>query len=365
MPFPLGQITLMALTVAVPPPPAVTPSVVDPARGGPVLLPCGVADAAGRTGYLSNPTGGIDAVDLVTGDLLWKTDEAQRPLLVVGDRLYAQAGLKRNRIRVLAFDVGKKGECVLESDAVVLPPWVVVGEAPGRSFTARWRPDKDQLLLFWEAHAWPVGPKKTPADLEERKDARGAVRIDLHTGKVTELTETPPAPPTPPRELEKLTVRWQGVVGKAFKALVLDSDGVKQRLVLRSWSLVDGAAGPEKELLTGKRLIALATVDDRFLCIRDAFPSPDAEPGEARLRFGWTLFAVDSGERIDRAPHEPGTQAVALLGPRIYYLVSGPVHGPIDRPFVHPRTLKAIDLKSGKALWERPVEGKTVTPPQP
>src|SRR5205823_4768852 len=99
----LGPVALIALVVAVPPPPAVTPSVIDPTRGGPVLLPCGVADAAGRTGYLSNPGGGIDAVDLLTGDLLWKSDEAQRPLLVVGGRLYAQAGLKRNRIRVLAF----------------------------------------------------------------------------------------------------------------------------------------------------------------------------------------------------------------------------------------------------------------------
>ncbi len=179
-----------------------------------------------------------------------------------------------------------------------------------------------------------------------------------------ELSEAPPAPPAPPRELEKLAVRWQGVVGKSLKALVLETDGVKQRLVLRSWALADGVAGPEKELLAGKRLMAQATVDDRFLCVRDAFPSPDAEPGDARVRFGWTVYAADSGDRIDRAPFEPGTQAVALIGPRIYYLVAGPVRGPIDKPFVHPRTLKAVDLKSGKTLWERPVEGKPVTPPQ-
>ena len=136
---PLAPLALVALVVTAPPPsppPAAPPVVVELPRGNVVLLPCGVADAAGRTGFLANAAGGIDAVDLVAGELLWSTDEAQRPLLVVGDRLYAQAGLKRNRIRILAFDINKTGECVLESDAVVLPPWVVVGEAPGHSFTA-------------------------------------------------------------------------------------------------------------------------------------------------------------------------------------------------------------------------------------
>ena len=38
--------------------------------------------------------GRIDAIDLATGDVVWHTYEAQVPLLVVGDRLYAQAGVK-------------------------------------------------------------------------------------------------------------------------------------------------------------------------------------------------------------------------------------------------------------------------------
>jgi hypothetical protein len=52
-----------------------------------------------------------------------------------------------------------------------------------------------------------------------------------------------------------------------------------------------------------------------------------------------------------------------VLGPRAYVLVGGSVRGTFDRPFVQPRTLKAIDLKSGKVLWERPLQGKPVAPP--
>jgi hypothetical protein len=328
-------------------------------------LPCGLADPAGRTGYLSNPAGGLDAVDLVTGDLLWQTSEAQRPLLVAGDRLYAQAGVKRNRLRVLAFDAARKGEVVLESDPVVLPTWAVACDGPGRSFAARWELERDALVLRWEARAWPTGPRPSPqAEAESRKHAAGVARIDLATGKVTQSDEPPPTTPRPPKELEKLAVRWQGVVGARTKALVLEDDGGQQKLVLRSWG-ADGVAGPSVELLAGKRLVAQATVDDRFLCVRDAFPSPDVSPEDARKRFGWSIHAVETGERKERAPFEPGTQAIALAGPRVYYLLAGPLKGPIDRPFVQPRSVVCVDLRTGRELWRRPVEGKLVTPPAP
>jgi hypothetical protein len=39
------------------------------------------------------------------------------------------------------------------------------------------------------------------------------------------------------------------------------------------------------------------------------------------------------------------------------------MRGSLDRPNIQPRILKAIDLSSGKKLWERPVAGKLLTPP--
>ncbi|HZY86128.1 MAG TPA: hypothetical protein VFE78_14940, partial [Gemmataceae bacterium] len=118
---------------------------------GSVPLPAGLSDHARRTGFFSNDAGGIDAIDLTAGELLWRNSEAQRPLLLDGGRLYAQAGTRRNRLRVLALDLARKGECVFESDPVVFPGWVVTGEAPGRSFSARWRLEDNRLLLNWEA----------------------------------------------------------------------------------------------------------------------------------------------------------------------------------------------------------------------
>jgi hypothetical protein len=365
---PLGPLVLVASLVGPMSLRAGSVPVADPAQ--PVVpLPAGIADPAGRTGYVANPAGGIDAIDLVTGDVLWQTTEAQRPLLAAGERLYAQAGVKRNRLRVLAFDLAHKGEVVLESDAVVLPAWAVAGEAPGHSFAIRARLERGQLLLTWEARAWHFGPRPTPeAEAAARHHSVGAARIDLNTGEVR--LQAHEAAPTPawPRDLEKRVVRWQGVVGKHFKALVLEEDSDGQKLTLRCYDLAGNPAAPPRELLRGKRLVAQPTLDERFLCLRDAAPGPDQKesvPAEERKGPTWSLFSTDSGERVERAPFLPNTQAIALLGPRIYYLQSGPIRGPIDRPFLQPRVLTAVDLKSGKALWEHPVEGRQVTPPSP
>ena len=53
----------------------------------------------------------------------------------------------------------------------------------------------------------------------------------------------------------------------------------------------------------------------------------------------------------------------ALVGPRVFYLLSGPVRGPLHKSLLLPRSLRAVDVKTGKTLWERPVEGKSIPTP--
>src|SRR5690348_16990571 len=89
----------------------VHPWLLSHASAASVVLPEGLADAAGRTGYFASASGGIEAIDLASGKMLWQTHEAQRPLLLDGDCLLAQAGTKRNRLRILRFDPKHKGEC--------------------------------------------------------------------------------------------------------------------------------------------------------------------------------------------------------------------------------------------------------------
>jgi hypothetical protein len=357
---------LLASLGAAPAPPA-KPSPAPPAR--PIPLPGGIADPAGRTGFVTSAAGGIDAVDLKTGELLWDTNEAQRPLLVVGSRLVAQAGVKRNRLRILVFDLTDHGECVLESDPVVLPGWVVTGNAPGRSFETCWRLARNQLVLGWEASAWYAGTTRPTAQQEAaaRKSAAGVARIDLETGRVelgpAEKAE-PEAVPAPVRPLEKLAVRWHGVLAGRPSALIMEESDGQQALVLRSWEPGTGKAAGQKEVLRGRRLLAQRTLDGHFLCLRDSGPIPDGKAlAQGAKVTPWTLFSLELGGPVGTMPYEAGTQDIAVVGARAYYAVSGPVRGPLDRPLVQPRTLKALDLKTGKVVWERAVAGKQLAPP--
>ncbi|HEY7428457.1 MAG TPA: hypothetical protein VH682_29765 [Gemmataceae bacterium] len=363
----LGAVLLLCLpglgAVPAPVPP------LNPSANAPLLLPAGIADPTGHTGYFASANGGIDAIDLATGKVLWQTHEAQRPLLLDGEYLLAQAGVKRNRLRILRLD-RTSGECDLESDPVVFPAWVVTGEAHGRSFSAHWHLGKHQLILDWEASAWHVG-KTQPTPQEEadaRKHASGVVVIDLRTGQIeVRLAEkkTTQPPPALPEHLENKTLRWQGLVGQQWKVLALEERNGQQRFVLYSWDREKEEEQEAKELLHGKRLVARATLDERVLCLREASPGSE-EQGSLMPRkepSWWWLFSVQTGKWIGRVRDEAGMHAFVVLGKHVFYLVPGQMRGPLDQPNIQPRTLKAIDLSSGKKLWERPVTGKLLTPP--
>jgi len=335
-----------------------------------ILLPEGIAEPSGHIGYFANATGGIEAVDLTSGKVLWQTHEAQRPLLLDGGCLLAQAGTKRNRLRILRFDPKHHGECDFESDPVVFPAWVVTGEAPGHSFTAHWQVQKHHLVLNWEASASYAGETRpTPEEARPaRKHAAGTARIDLRTGQVeirpVEKKESSPLLPLPDH-LEKKAQRWQGQVGPHYKVLTLEEENGQQCFMLHSWDRRNQTEQTPRELLRGKQLLARATLDERILCLREATPSPDerASLKPKKTSGRWWLFAVQTGESVGHIPEEAGMHAIAVLGKRVFYLVPGTFRGSLDKPSVQPQILRVIDLTSGKKLWERPVAGKLIVPP--
>jgi hypothetical protein len=131
-------------------------------------IPGGILDSTGRTAYLAGSSG-IEAVGLARGDVLWKTDQAHKPLLVAADRLYAVALTGRNELHVVGFDLINKGKKIYCSEKIEFPGWVVTAEAAGRSFRYTWKREKAILYLSWEASAW--------SDLGPSKRASGGVRI--------------------------------------------------------------------------------------------------------------------------------------------------------------------------------------------
>jgi hypothetical protein len=307
----------------------------------------------------------------MTGDTLWSSNEAQTPLLIAKDRLYAQAGTQRNRLRVLVYDLTRKGEVVLESDPVVFPSWVITGEAPGHSFKVEGRVYKDTLVLDWQARAWHEGKKKlTAAEADKlRQSAEGLARIDLATGKVemipTELASTRIGVVVPEKDLDKKTVRWQGTVNGQFKAILLEQDASGQHAQLAAWDRLGVATGTPRVLKSGKRLAVLASLDERLIGIREILPSPDVRPvTDDKEHYAWSLFSLDTGELVARVAFEPSTQGLVVHGTRLIVVQSGSLVGGHNQPSVSGRSLKAIDMKTGKILWQHAIAGKVVRPPE-
>lgn len=151
-----------------------------------VPFPRGVADPQGRAGYLANTAGGIDAVDLQAGTLLWSSDAGARPLLAFDDRLAAIAAVKspRNAFRVVMLD-SRSGRVLLTADPFELPEWVTAG-AGGGSLRIRAELRGETLRVTWSAQARYRGGANPPPHVlrQASKDAAGAVRIDLRTGRV-------------------------------------------------------------------------------------------------------------------------------------------------------------------------------------
>lgn len=150
----------------------------------PRLLPGGgVATPAGKVGFFPNTSGGIDALDLASGKVLWSSNDANRPLLATEDRLFAQ---RQNSIFSLDAQDGKR---VFEAKPIGLPGWASVEVAYGRSYQGSVRLEGTALLVSWEARAFYAGGARPTPEIEKaaRMDATGVARVDVTAGKITAL----------------------------------------------------------------------------------------------------------------------------------------------------------------------------------
>lgn len=135
---------------------------------------------------MANATGGIDALDLASGEARWSTEAASRPLVALLDHLVCQAFVKgrKNALQIVVLDAARGG-VLLRSEAATLPDWVDA-TATGESFRCSVRLEGDTLRYRWEAHARYRGGAPPPPEVLDRatKDAAGVARISLSTGRV-------------------------------------------------------------------------------------------------------------------------------------------------------------------------------------
>jgi hypothetical protein len=341
-------------------------------------IPGGVVDAAGKTGYVVNADRQLDAVDLESGKTLWTFKQECRPLAAVGDRVLVQAvePTKPNTARVLLLDA--EGKKVKESDSLVFPDWVIPGPTvrwSGRSFTSQPRIEKGELWLKWQAHAhYAGGAAPTPEILKaSKKDADGVARVNLESGKVEMLpADKAPPPPEGPKvsdELKKAAARdvlngsemekKVSLCGDYAVAVDVEPAGPKQKVVLKCWELKSGKALDPQTLAEGGPFQTVFVPSAGVALVRNTTAKPESDDA------AWVVYSLETGKETARFSFDPGTTEATVVGPRAYYVVQGQPKGPPAGAFTLPRTLRAVDLKTGKRLWDHPLEGLDNTPPPP
>jgi outer membrane protein assembly factor BamB len=341
----------------------------------PVRFPDGVTDAERRTAFVSSPKGGIQAVRLEDGKVLWTNDDvAARPWLVAGRRLVARGD------RLVVLDLKEEGK-LRQCDAPAYPKV----EVPDRCTVSFNLYDPhvagDTLEAKWYAVAAIDRSKGRPFNFEgwtafNKAVPAGTVKVNLDTGKAELQTDPKPTDVTmglvpeaskPEQRLpaglpDKLAATWQqyhkdqnGRITALDGRLVGVSLAVEpagqeftKKVVLNAWDLKTGAAAEPVEL-----------VKDKALAIANVVLTEDRR--HAGVVFGTsavTLYSLADGKVVARDVKGVSSPENAFVDGKRIYSVEATGNG-------GGQTLRAIDLESGKTAWERPVQPRSTVPLPP
>lgn len=353
----------------------------------PAYLPGGVADFAGKTGYLCNPKGGIDAVDLETGKVVWHSDEASQPLIVYKGLVLAQEEIKVNPFKIIGLNV-TDGKRVLVSDPIQNEV-----EIPAFSLWLDARIREGHLYLDWgnftprraeDAALEDVATgriKRLPKDghttrhqsttdyLKIAKIAADAesmgARYILSTGVVAKLENPKPRELFEGRALREIQFKKRWIAGGALALHVHKIEDEATTDLLVCW-----------DSKTGKHLhsVVMQVKEHPSQKIPSA-PRTEGRASQGHLTLGYNgrfvvsyytdrglgagpvkLLSVPTGKWQGPFRLEYDDKAVANfcpVGSRLFYVGRG--EGKAADDVFFPQTLKAVDMATERVLWERRV----------
>jgi hypothetical protein len=282
------------------------------------------------------PDGGVEALNLKTGEPAWATKEAAKPVSVVGDAVVSQAppAAGANALKVVTLDraTGKQ----VSSGTVDLPPGVrpMVQSTPHRTFTMAAAPSAGgEAVVTWQhterpKRALPPGTKDVlpppggagapPVVGGPGDTRRGAFKLNLTTGATAPHEgPSPPVAMAPPLTPGRLP----------------------------------GVAGPQLPSADGTHVLARRTPDE---------PKKDANDPPGLPSRTMVVY--------DRATGQPAGEFRTPVQPVAFFVTDNRIvfeTAPFSRPDTapdkkgklveEPAMVRAVDLKTGKQVWARPV----------
>ena len=320
--------------------------------------------------------GGTDALDLETGRPVWSTESAARPLVLVGERLVAQAESLSNPdiLQILILNA-RTGE-VLRQAEVRLPEGVstLVNDRMDSSFRVAPHVSGGDVVLTWvftKRYVGGVRPAPGPED-SQSQEQHGAVRIDLETGSASSIPYTGPAS-SEHASLQSEKVRtmlgsgtipplhW--VTGGIVAATARVPMNKGERVVLRRWDAHTGSSLPEVTLFDQRLTIRYPSADRRHLLASGAVESGAAADRAGAYR--WLVFDLQTAERAADFTTDVLAATFFLLGSDIIHELLPRMSMTETGSIEEPRRLRAISLRTGNTRWTWPLRDTTYRGPFP
>jgi hypothetical protein len=138
-----------------------------------------VIDKTNNTVFVSHPTKGIDGVSLDSGLVVWHSDDAQKPLMLSGSELIAQA---QSPIigELLLVSLDKNSGAMIGDNRFVLPDNVIAPVSQGLEHKFKIEFDNSDGNLHWNhsyklAQGMPTLPSKNPNSKTLNKKTYGSI----------------------------------------------------------------------------------------------------------------------------------------------------------------------------------------------
>ena len=318
----LAATVIVTVTVGCKDPGAVAsqPAEVSPT----VELVTGVlVDPPAQRVYTMRPGGGIQALQLRSGQPLWSSEAADVPLQILDGSLLAwrerRAGVDGDAASIVTLEAVTSGDLVA-SAPLPLPSDVraTVDRRADERFTLTLETDDGIPLLRWffvRTLASAMPPSAAPT--KTRAEAAGALHVDI--------------------------------VGQELSVLPLENSAAQtKRAVTR--------APPPSGKDIGRRV----SCDGRHLTITRV-----AEPPDPVQPYRWSVYTVADNKRIGKIAALRTIAAFLVVDGLLVHEV--PPYGQASAKgwIEHPRSLAGIELAGGDVVWTHPIRDPEYRGPQP
>jgi hypothetical protein len=279
-----------------------------------------VVDAAHGTAYVMSPKGGIDAIELATGNVRWKSEAGARPLLIKDGALVAQAH---------PGEIGELAIVTLDAQRGVETGRVSLGRpnglrarvinGPSQSFHVRAFQANNDVVIEWSAY----DGRRLQGMLEEEA---------LSTG---------------PGSVSAATTSGKALNGKA----VLDF--IKGTAVSvtaeKAQSLEDQARSVRTPGFTAASARQLASIDGQHVLRSERTSENGPFPS-----YRWTITNA-AGATVGTADAAVSMAPFLVSGTRIFYVVRPSTRVQDGKSVQDRLRLRAVDLQTGAVMWESPI----------